>query len=100
MEETGGRDGDDRRKVEGDKNAVRKRSRVRELVLERDRMPSLMPRVYRDTTEEQRHVGEVRVLRERDIEASHRGGESLARQMELLHEPHEERRGSETDVLV
>ena len=46
MEDTGGRDGGDRWKVEGDKKAVRKQGRVRELVLERDCMPGLMPGVY------------------------------------------------------
>ena len=43
MEETGGRDGRDRWKVEGDKNAARKRDRVRELVLELDWMSGFTP---------------------------------------------------------
>ena len=99
-EETGGRDGNDRWKVEGDKNAVRKRGRDRALVLERDWVPGLVPGVYRDTAEEHRHVGEMRVLREWGIEASHWGGEGLAREVELAREPHEQRRGSEADIFV
>ena len=52
VEEPGGCDGSDRRKVERDENALGERSWVRELVLEWDRMPGLVPGVYRDDTTE------------------------------------------------
>ena len=68
-EETGSRDRDDRWKVERNKNAVRKRGRVRELILKRSRVPGLVCGMYRNTTEEHRHVSEMRALRERGVKA-------------------------------
>ena len=45
-------------------------------------------------------MSEMRVPKEWGIEASHRGGEGFAREVELLRKPHEERWGSDSDVLV
>ena len=58
-EEAGSRDRDDRRKVERNKNAVRKRSRILELIFKRSRVPGLVCGMYRNTTEEHRHVSEM-----------------------------------------
>ena len=99
-EEAGSRDRDDRRKVERNKNAVRKRSRVLELILKRGRIPGLVCGMYRNTTEEHRHVSEVRALRRRSVETGHRGGKGFACQAEFLYKPHKECWRSDANVFV